>query len=403
MEHAHFVLDRWKGPLARRRRPAPSKVTRDNRGQHGKVLSDQVVDLANRLMIRKEYAQFVNPKLIFKLILKAGTSIEEEQIHRMGLGLLGYEERSILVVFPDNGTLDELIRYVGEYAGIIPQGHKYDHIAAIESIEEISSLDRTGVELRRRPIGGDEVTFLDVEIWHGGNREDCESSIEGIRRLLGKSGLRLTDQYIGVSLCVVRLECNLECFGVLVGGDEFDFIKEVERRPTPTYDHVSLRGARIDGLDGLLVSGGISDDLAGVLIVDGGVAAQHPLLSEVLGDAQDYLDDVSYKGFDGRELGREHGTAVAGLAVYGDIIERLNGGGFRPDALLFSARVSDGNNEFDPEILIEKQIERALDYFLGNYPQIRVVNFSLGNSNSVYTGSEYQFRLAATLDELAYK
>jgi len=46
-------------------------------------------------------------------------------------------------------------------------------------------------------------------------------------------------------------------------------------------------------------------------------------------------------------------------------------------------------------------LEEALEYFLRNYPQIRVVNLSLGNSDGVLSDSRYQLRFAAVLDELA--
>lgn len=76
---------------------------------------------------------------------------------------------------------------------------------------------------------------------------------------------------------------------------------------------------------------------------------------------------------------------------------------FIPSARLFSARVTDDDNRYDEDELVERQLERAVKYFLDNYPQAKVVNISLGDARLVYSENNYQFRFAAAVDELAYR
>ena len=149
------------------------------------------------------------------------------------------------------------------------------------------------------------------------------------------------------------------------------------------------------------------DDLIGVLILDSGVMQQHPLLGPALGDAQVFPDrlreHVTGSGEDGDEKTGGHGTAVGGIAIYHDISECIATRTFTPTAQLFSARVTDSNNEYDEDELLEHQLDLAINYFLENYPTVKVINISLGDQKLVYMDGSYQFRLAAAIDELAYK
>jgi subtilisin family serine protease len=76
---------------------------------------------------------------------------------------------------------------------------------------------------------------------------------------------------------------------------------------------------------------------------------------------------------------------------------------FRASARLFSARVTDDNNEYDENELIEHQLEEAIEYFLNNYPSLKVINISLGDRKLIYSDGDYQFRFAAAIDDLAYR
>lgn len=70
---------------------------------------------------------------------------------------------------------------------------------------------------------------------------------------------------------------------------------------------------------------------------------------------------------------------------------------------MFSARVTNQNNEYDPDLLLENQLEQAVNYFVNNYPNCKVINISLGDDRLVYRDGQKQFRLAAKIDEIAYK
>lgn len=143
------------------------------------------------------------------------------------------------------------------------------------------------------------------------------------------------------------------------------------------------------------------DTNCGVLIIDSGVQGGHPLIKKTLKDKEVFPDTqhkfITEDANDGDTLTGGHGTAVAGIAIYGNIAQSLNNKSFQPQVWLFSARVTNQNNEYDPDLLLENQLEQAVNYFVSNYPNCKVINISLGDDRLVYRDGQKQFRLAAKI------
>ena len=73
-----------------------------------------------------------------------------------------------------------------------------------------------------------------------------------------------------------------------------------------------------------------------------------------------------------------------------------------PSAAIFSARVLDEHLKYDPELLLEHQLDDLVTYFVDTYPRARVFNLSIGNADSVFDGNK-QSPLAAAIDDIAYR
>jgi hypothetical protein len=183
---------------------------------------EQAAELANRLQQRRQTSpQGINPKFVFKLQLHPQGNLDEEGLRRMGLRLLARSARRMIVVFPDEATLNELRRRLRSYA----REGQYANLAAIETIAELSPEDRIGTRLKTNPLSENEVAALDIELWHSNDRNDCQQRIGELRAFLSQQGLALTDSWIGESLCLVRARINA---GVLETLLEIDYIKEIE-------------------------------------------------------------------------------------------------------------------------------------------------------------------------------
>jgi len=329
--------------------------------------------------------------------------IPEETLDRMKLRVLAHESEKAVVVFPSQSSLDELRRRINEYAGIVPDGYQYAELDAIREILPLTADDRIGSRLREAPLADGETDNLDVELWHTGDRSECLRLIDELDAFLStlNRGLRVTDRFVGESLCLVRARVDHHALAVLL---ETDYLKEIDRRPRASFEMLPVTSLDLAELDALPET---ADDLVGVLVIDSGVASGHPLIGPALGDAQVFPDEMRRRIRGGAEDGDEHtgghGTAVAGIAIYNSVGECIDQRAFRPSARLFSARVTDDRNEYDEAELLEHQLEEAVTYFVDAYPTLGVINISLGDRTKVYADGLYQFRFAAVIDALAYR
>ncbi len=313
----------------------------------------------------------------------------------MGLRLVAREPNNLLVVFPDRGILDDLRYRIREYAK--QDAPRYGIVSAIDAIEAIRPEDKIGVRLSSQPLGEDEVDLLDVSLWHSGNADECRRWIDGIRGMADQTQRRVTDSWVGNDVGLLRIEVSQDLLANIL---ELDFVRSVERRAQPFFDYTTVLSQRVAEITIAPIPVPLVD-LTGIIVVDSGVMQGHPLLGPVIGDAQSFVsgDDRSE---DIDDISGGHGTAVAGIAAYGDIGAGIQSGRFVPSAAVFSGRVLTSAFEYDPQQLLERQLDDVVTYFMQNYPNVRIVNISIGNLNEVFDGGR-QSLLAAAIDELAYR
>ena len=121
-----------------------------------------------------------------------------------------------------------------------------------------------------------------------------------------------------------------------------------------------------------------------------------------MGDAQVFPDALGRRCSADRLTAPPKGMAPESVAWQPTGPPRFSGPAFRADRAVISGRVTDDNNEYDEEILLESQLEEAITYFLSTYPRARIVNISLGDRNKVYADG-YQTRFAAAIDDIDYR
>lgn len=125
--------------------------------------------------------------------------------------------------------------------------------------------------------------------------------------------------------------------------------------------------------------------------MDSGINTNHPLLRPAIAESASFV--IGENEFD--QAG--HGTAVAGIALYGDL-EACNAANYwQPLFWLYNGKVLDANANFD-EQTIEHTIIAAVEHFveLG----CRIFNLSIGNANAPYDGKHIR-GISYVLDSLA--
>jgi hypothetical protein len=224
---------------------------------------------------------------------------------------------------------------------------------------------------------------------------------EVLRGLSDDSAMRISDRYVGEYLCIARIKAGQEVLSLLL---EEEFVKEIDRRPRPNFETPAEYNIPLSDFPEV---NSPPEQNCGILVVDSGVQRGHPLIAPALGEAEVFPDSarefITGGSDDGDEKTGGHGTGVSGVAIYGDVSQSVKNRLFQPTAWLFSARVTDHNNEYDPDSLLENQLDDAIQYFTQNYGNCKIINISLGDSRLAFRDGQKQFRLAAKIDEITYE
>jgi hypothetical protein len=403
----HLELPRTNIELPRRsKRGGGGGSRRDDRNSHGLRLLEQISLLSQRS--KEKTSPFrLNPKLIFKIKLVPKSMLQESALSLLGLTLLAQEPKGnkAIVVFTSDEELTQFRSRLEVYSGITDSEYKYGNLDAIEALVPLEPSDRTGRLLELEPMQEGETVALDLELWHTGDKAEMNKYIDELNEILksfsSDSGMRISDRYVGEYLCLARIKVTKEVLDLLL---EEEFVKEIDRRPKPNFE---TPGEYNIPLSDFPEVDSPPEQNCGILVVDSGVQRGHPLIAPALGEAEVFPDTarefITGSPDDGDEKTDGHGTGVSGIAIYGDVSQSVKNRLFQPTAWLFSARVTDHNNEYDPDSLLENQLDDAIQYFTQNYGNCKVINISLGDSRLAFRDGQKQFRLAAKIDEIAYE
>ncbi len=383
-------------------RRSPSGFGGKNRpdvAQHGKHLLDQISVLVEEN--KKKSSLFrLDPKLIFKLKIAEKDSFSDNLVNQIELNVLAHEPDKVIVVFSSDIELTEFRKRLENYSQIKP-GPKYEQLGAIEMLVPLEPEDRIGQLLRLKPVQADEVAALDLELWHTGDRREMKKYLDDIAEVLESlsndtASMKMSDRYIGEYLCIARIKVTQEVLELLL---QEEIVKEIDRPPQPAFERNADYNLPISDFPEIIPP---PEDNCGILVIDSGVQRGHPLIAPVLGEAEVFPDPTQEIIQGGPDDVNGHGTNVAGIAIYGDVENCIKQRSFDPTAWLFSARVTNEDNKYDEDLLVENQLDRAIRAFVEQYPNCKIINISLGNADQIYRDGLKQFRLAAKIDEIAY-
>lgn len=139
------------------------------------------------------------------------------------------------------------------------------------------------------------------------------------------------------------------------------------------------------------------DDLdPAVGIIDSGLRVNHPMIEPAALGA-----DAVHPAFGGQgEDGFGHGTLVAGLALYGDVLESINDLHFEAPFPLASVRIFDNDGRVPAGVNAAKLIDQAIDHLVEEY-DCRVICLSLGDHNQPFLAGMKASAMAALVDDAA--
>lgn len=407
--YEHLSLPQYIGGLERRKRQGGGGFTLPE-GRIKREFYQEVNDKAEQ--ITKSFAELiekfngkVNPNLVYRISVNQSVNYNSfsKTLNSMGgITVLSVAEnrKGYWVVFSNDTELESFKDKLAQYSGI-KDGNKYDFFNVIDSIEDIPVEDKIGKSLSMNPLKDGEVEYLDIELWRMDN-EHIEDFIQELKNTYNDwNRFRVCDSLIANSFALFRVKISNEILTEII---EFKEVARVDRPFIPTFKISDFYGQDVEDFE---VSSP-DEESVGVLVIDSGITSNHPLLEKAVGDEENF-QEVEKELQD--KVG--HGTAVAGVSLYGDIKQRINERMFPPSNWLFSGKVMYGQEDmqgnftpvYDEEKLFENQLDTAIRSFLNNEDyRIKVVNISFGNANeSLRDKNNRQFPLAALLDELAYE
>ena len=343
----------------------------------------------------KKYQTYFDPHLIFKIRLNGNVHDDSfrKELERAGIKTISSAPGKLnyWVAFTDDVDFKKFREKLKKRT----TKNTATFIDMIDAIEDIPLDEKLGESLKNKPLAVGKPEYLDVEIWR------MEDSIlnefgDDMYKIVRDNHGEITDMMTTDNFCVMRIMCDYHLFHKLA---EMREISHIDRPP-----EINVMEKLESDIKSIHVPGTLDSTKPGILIVDTGIR-NHPLLKDAIAARNTFpsYDGKVREGMVEDDVG--HGTAVAGIALYGDVKRCAELDEFDPAAWIYSARVmyrgDDGSVIFDQKSLLENQLKDAIEWVIENYPHCRIVNISLGNSEKRMTDGQRQFRIAVLIDELS--
>lgn len=388
--YKHLTITRENLDNRRRSKNPPKFTKRSDLRGHGQKLNAYFATAtaaAQRQLKSSENAPF-----ILKIQYDGAMLFDKLQSH--GLEFISQENKQLCVVFATEQGLAIFQDHLNKL-GIAGQKLTYMQILeAIESIDSWSAEDRKSWALRHIGLPDSETFRLDVELWphHVANHPLRIQLFNAFEAWLTDIGIRKLDRINLDSLLMYRVEVNKDQAAMLLN-----------HRDVRLVDLTPMTGISYPQLDRDITEfprniPAPQQNAARVCILDSGINTNHPLLRSAIGESRSFIpgqDEFDDAG---------HGTAVAGIALYGDVEACERSNFWHPEFWLYNGKVMrkcpHTNDAIYDEISIEKTLMQAVEYFVGL--GCRIFNLSLGNMNAPYDGTHIR-GLAYILDVLARK
>lgn len=368
----HLPLRRLEGALERRQRPGFGRPVPRDPAAHGAGLTAKLQDVVTKQQ-QKSPINGIDPALILKIETKA--PVGEEVWQALDLILLSDNEDQSVVLFANDKELTEFKRRVAEYQKGTPEGQKNPAYAAlvtaIENVAELGPQDRIGAVLRSEgklapaDFVDAHIEVLDVELWQAAP-DDVFGFLARAQYVLETNGGQLINEYRGSTMTLLRVRAAGPAIRALLNLPEVLVIDRPPEPDMPQFD-VSVFTAENLGPANPPAEGSVV-----IGVIDSGMASAHPLAA---GAVRGAFGEPATLG-DADERG--HGTSVAGIAMYGDVRQRVEQNQFDARFAVASAKLVGVGGTFPDEALVAKTMEVAIRRLHDEF-HCRVINISLND------------------------
>ena len=406
-DHEHLRLRRVPRPAGERQKiprrfSFPPVYTA--RAAHASELGHAAAAAISALSTRATRAPELNPKLM--LTFELNRKVPESKFATSGLAVLDSSDKHAAVVFSSDAQMSIFKERLAEYRkGPRPQvdseqeGEAQERAArfedffdAIDGFRPLVAGDRIGARLKGQLAADPERSrAVDVDLWFV---EDPATRAQWLAEAIA-----LTRRHDGVwsetfeditaRVLLGRVIAPEQAINALA---ELDQVALLETAPEPRLPRDEL--AALQDAARIQAPTPPPNGVPVVGIIDSGVRSGHPLIKPAI-----YEEAALHSSFAGDtrdEYG--HGTMIAGLVLYGDVLTAARARRFEPPFRLASVRVLDKDGHEPERANTLRLITDAIEH-LAQECECSVINISFGDPSSPYTGGRSS-ALAATLDAL---
>ena len=368
----------------RKTRGFPGSTIKRDLQQHGRQLNTALVTAVERA-----YEQSTSHPGSYFLKLNYEGFLALDDLTKHGIQIVSQEDKELCVVFADEQGLAVFSEHLLAL-GLDDSPLTYQSLLeAITGIDNWTPENRTSWALKKYGLPDTQTFSLDVELWplyqvlHPERKNLCS----GFENWLKNQGIEQIDKANLDSLLLYRIEVDKAQAELLLNH------AEIRRVDLPPMSGISYQHKNLD-INRLPVINSPVSDASRVCILDSGINSNHPLLKSAMGDGQDFTQGSTAMDENG------HGTAVAGIALYGDL-EACNASNYWvPELWLLNGKILNKDAEFDQQA-IESQLVKAVEYFVENH-DCKIFNLSIGNVHAPYQ-QRHVSGIAYVLDNLARK
>lgn len=390
--HQHLPLLRLPETMERRKPPGFGSAQDRPAGYGGQVRRRVEAVVQDQQQHRP--AQFVDPSLILRVRMH-GTLMESDW-EKLGLTLLASDDDRNIVLFSSTGDLSEFFERLNAYDGPVPEGQKnpsyQNFVAGIEEVGALESRDRLGIRFKEaglteaEDLVSDEVYTVDIELWDFGGRAARERKAHEIEDFITGSDAEVFDVYIGPSITMMRVRAPGRVLRPLLAVPEVAFI---DLPPEPDLEASDFVQMTLEEAPEILPPEAGAPVIG---ILDSGLN-EHPFLEGVVAERTAFPEELGTADIWG------HGTRVGGVALFGDLRDRLRDGRLQPAGQLVSAKVVQDNGAFYERRTLPRQMREAITQLHRDH-NCRLFVISLGDVRARNEPGRVG-PWAATLDELA--
>ncbi|MBV1883812.1 MAG: S8 family peptidase [Pseudomonadales bacterium] len=380
--YKHLVLK--KEIIKNERRTRKMNIPRPNRGDiriHGEKLNAY---FGRAMQAARKQIESSDGSYVLKLRYDGPFNLANLKAH--GVNFLSQEDKQLCVVFANEEGLAVFSDHI-ERLGLDDADITYKQILeALEGIDSWTPEDRMSWAVQNKGFPNSDVFALDIELWpvktvHHPERKQRRN---GFENWLQTQKIIISDQINLDSLVMYRVRVQLAQAKLLLTHSD---VRLVDLIPNTGIKYQQLN-LDIDKIPHPITRP--NDAASKICILDSGINTNHPLLKPAIAESVSFLegeDEFDQAG---------HGTAVASVALYGDLEACEASNYWEPKIWLYNGKILDSHASFDL-LTIEHVITNAVEYFvdLG----CRIFNLSIGNANAPYDGKHIR-GISYVLDNL---